>query len=104
MQVPQKGGSPSQPEDKILAVTFTWLLDVKNIETQFHHHKMPTKDIDDRRIPILPTTPIDYIKGFRQYPMNFWLCTLLLFLVELGCAILAAPSPMLLETAVCRHH
>ncbi|SCO77338.1 uncharacterized protein FRV6_01550 [Fusarium oxysporum] len=65
---------------------------------------MPTKDIDDRRIPILPTTPIDYIKGFRQYPMNFWLCTLLLFLVELGCAILAAPSPMLLETAVCRHH
>ncbi|ENH66193.1 hypothetical protein FOC1_g10008220 [Fusarium oxysporum f. sp. cubense race 1] len=47
---------------------------------------------------------MDYIKGFRQYHVNFWLCTLLLFLVELGCAILAAPSPMLLETAVCRHH
>ncbi|KAK2130076.1 hypothetical protein NOF04DRAFT_1276145 [Fusarium oxysporum II5] len=47
---------------------------------------------------------MDYIKGFRQYHVNFWLCTLLLFLVELGCAILAAPSPMLLETAVCRRH
>ncbi|QGI64874.1 hypothetical protein CEK27_008845 [Fusarium fujikuroi] len=45
-----------------------------------------------------------YASGFQQYPINFWLCTLLLFLVELGCAILAAPSPMLLETAVCRYH
>ncbi|KAH7164100.1 hypothetical protein DER46DRAFT_684113 [Fusarium sp. MPI-SDFR-AT-0072] len=65
---------------------------------------MPTKGIDDRRIRLLPTSATEYVKGFRQYHMNFWLCTLLLFLVELGCAILAAPSPMLLETAVCRHH
>lgn len=65
---------------------------------------MPTKGIDDRRIHIVLTSAMDYIKGFRQYHVNFWLCTLLLFLVELGCAILAAPSPMLLETAVCRHH
>ncbi|EXL97082.1 hypothetical protein FOIG_10767 [Fusarium odoratissimum NRRL 54006] len=65
---------------------------------------MPTKGIDHRRIHIVLTSAMDYIKGFRQYHVNFWLCTLLLFLVELGCAILAAPSPMLLETAVCRRH
>jgi hypothetical protein len=65
---------------------------------------MPTKSPDNRCIPTLQTSAIDYIRGFQQYHMNFWLCTLLLFLVELGCAILAAPSPMLLETAVCRYH
>ncbi|KAI1060691.1 hypothetical protein LB506_007401 [Fusarium annulatum] len=65
---------------------------------------MPINLRYDHRKRTLPISTIEYARGFRQYPINFWLCTLLLFLVELGCAILAAPSPMLLETAVCRHH
>ncbi|KAI1029832.1 hypothetical protein LB503_008111 [Fusarium chuoi] len=65
---------------------------------------MPIKLGYDHRKRTLSISTIEYARGFRQYPISFWLCTLLLFLVELGCAILAAPSPMLLETAVCRHH
>ncbi|CVL01700.1 uncharacterized protein FMAN_07899 [Fusarium mangiferae] len=65
---------------------------------------MPIKPGYHLRKRTLPISTIEYVRGFRQYPINFWLCTLLLFLVELGCAILAAPSPMLLEIAVCRHH
>lgn len=42
--------------------------------------------------------------GVRHYPPDFWLCTLELFLVALGCAILGAPSPRLLEAAVCRQY
>ena len=76
----------------------------KHARTRFHHHKMPMNLRYDHQKRTLPISTIEYARGFRQYPINFWLCTLLLFLVELGCAILAAPSPMLLETAVCRHH
>lgn len=76
----------------------------KHARTTFHHHKMPIKLGYDHRKRTLSISTIEYARGFRQYPISFWLCTLLLFLVELGCAILAAPSPMLLETAVCRHH
>ncbi|KAJ8132245.1 hypothetical protein O1611_g1377 [Lasiodiplodia mahajangana] len=36
--------------------------------------------------------------------VDFWLCTALMFLVEFGCAILGAPSPRLLELAVCRDY
>lgn len=79
-------------------------LDAKHARTSLRLHKMPIKVRYDHRERRLPISAINYVRGFRQYPMNFWLCTLLLFLVELGCAILAAPSPMLLETAVCRHH
>ncbi|VTT65227.1 unnamed protein product [Fusarium fujikuroi] len=65
---------------------------------------MPIKSRYDGHRRTLPMSATGYASGFQQYPINFWLCTLLLFLVELGCAILAAPSPMLLETAVCRYH
>lgn len=44
------------------------------------------------------------IVNWRHYGRDFWLCALVLFLVELGCAILVAPSPQLLEMAVCRKY
>ncbi|KAJ2895032.1 uncharacterized protein MKZ38_006987 [Zalerion maritima] len=39
-----------------------------------------------------------------QYPKNFWLGCAVLLLVEFGCSILGAPSPRLLEEAVCREY
>lgn len=36
--------------------------------------------------------------------LEFWLCCSLMFLVQLGCAILGAPSPKLLEMSVCREY
>ncbi|KAI0873288.1 major facilitator superfamily domain-containing protein [Hypoxylon argillaceum] len=36
--------------------------------------------------------------------IDFWLCTMLMFLVEFGCAVLGAPSPRLLEMIVCREY
>ncbi|KAI1127256.1 major facilitator superfamily domain-containing protein [Nemania abortiva] len=49
------------------------------------------------------------IACFRQLrngwlTVDFWLCTALMFLVEFGCALLGAPSPRLLEMAVCRDY
>jgi hypothetical protein len=44
------------------------------------------------------------IAHWRHYGRDFRLCALVLFLVELGCAILGAPSPQLLEMAVCRRY
>ncbi|KAI1739703.1 major facilitator superfamily domain-containing protein [Xylaria scruposa] len=38
------------------------------------------------------------------FSVDFWLCTMLMFLVEFGCAILGAPSPRLLEMAVCEDY
>ncbi|KAI0857414.1 major facilitator superfamily domain-containing protein [Xylaria cubensis] len=38
------------------------------------------------------------------FSIDFWLCTMLMFLVEFGCAILGAPSPRLLEMAVCEDY
>ncbi|KAI1754231.1 major facilitator superfamily domain-containing protein [Xylaria castorea] len=38
------------------------------------------------------------------FSIDFWLCTLLMFLVEFGCAILGAPSPRLLEMVVCEDY
>jgi hypothetical protein len=44
------------------------------------------------------------IAHWRHYGKQFWLSALVLFLVELGCSILGAPSPQLLEMAVCRKY
>ncbi|KAI3316738.1 major facilitator superfamily domain-containing protein [Xylariaceae sp. AK1471] len=38
------------------------------------------------------------------FTVDFWLCTTLMFLVEFGCALLGAPSPRLLEIAICRDY
>jgi hypothetical protein len=35
---------------------------------------------------------------------NFWSCSVVLFLLQLGRAVLGAPSPRLLEMAVCRQY
>lgn len=40
----------------------------------------------------------------KTYPLNVWLCTLILFSIRLGQSLLAYPWPKLLFTAVCRHY
>lgn len=42
--------------------------------------------------------------GTKKYSLDFWSCSLIMFLVELGCAILGAPSPRILEMAACRQY
>jgi hypothetical protein len=36
--------------------------------------------------------------------LDFWWYTIIMFLVTFGCAVLGAPSPRLLEMAVCRQY
>ncbi|KAI0202877.1 major facilitator superfamily domain-containing protein [Astrocystis sublimbata] len=43
-----------------------------------------------------------YFTGWSS--VDFWLCTTLMYLVEFGCALLAAPSPRLLEIFVCQEY
>ncbi|KAI0521649.1 major facilitator superfamily domain-containing protein [Xylaria bambusicola] len=49
---------------------------------------------------------ISFIRQIRHgwFTADFWLCTILMFLVEFGCAVLGAPSPRLLEIVVCREY
>ena len=70
----------------------------------------------DPQSGLLIISPIDHVEqdqesgsshpsvGSKTYSLEFWLHTSMTFLVGLGCAVLGAASPRVLEMAICRHY